>query len=77
MNENAYRDHVLAIHAEVVCKESMNNASQETKQFYEVEEDGNYIILVFQLTRHGDEASMVVRKTKMKHSMHPFQSSYC
>jgi hypothetical protein len=52
MNENAYRDHVLAIHAEVVCKESMNNASQETKQFYEVEEDGNYIILVFQLTGH-------------------------
>ena len=36
----------------------MNNASQETKQFYEVEEDGNYIILVFQLTGHGDEASM-------------------
>ena len=55
----------------------MNNASQETKQFYEVEEDGNYIILVFQLTGHGDEASMVVRITKRKHSMHPFQSSYC
>ncbi|CAB4024276.1 Hypothetical predicted protein [Paramuricea clavata] len=46
MNENAYRDHVSAIHAaaEVVCKESMNSASDETKQFYEVEEDGNYDI---------------------------------
>ncbi|CAB4023629.1 Hypothetical predicted protein [Paramuricea clavata] len=46
MNENAYRDHVVAIHAaaEVVCKESMNHARQETKQFYEVEEDGNYNI---------------------------------
>ncbi|CAB4003900.1 Hypothetical predicted protein [Paramuricea clavata] len=44
MNENAHRDHVRAIHAaaEVVCKESMNNASDE--QFYEVEEDGNYDI---------------------------------
>jgi hypothetical protein len=45
MNENAYRDHVVAIHAaaEEVCKESTNHARQETKQFYEVEEDGNYI----------------------------------
>ena len=46
MNENAYRDHVAAINvaAELVCKESMNNASQPTKQFYEVEEDGKYEI---------------------------------
>lgn len=46
MNENVYRDHVEAIHAaaEVVRKESMNKASQETKQFYEVEDDGNYDI---------------------------------
>ena len=39
------RDHVAAINAaELVCKESMNNASQQTKQFYEVEEDGKYDI---------------------------------
>ena len=46
MNENAYRDHVASMNAaaEVVCKESMNKASEETKQFYEVEEDGNFHI---------------------------------
>ena len=46
MNENAYRDHVAFINAaaEVVCKEIMNKASEETKQFSEVEEDGNFDI---------------------------------
>ena len=46
MNENAYRDHVSAINtaAELVCKKSMINASQPTKQFYEAEEDGKYDI---------------------------------
>ena len=45
MNKNVCRDHVAAINAaELVCKESMNNASQQTKQFYEVEEHGKYDI---------------------------------
>ena len=46
MNENAYRDHVAAMNAaaELICKESMSNASQQTKLFYEVEEDGKYDI---------------------------------
>ena len=46
MNESSYRDHVSAIHdaAKVVCNESMKNAGYETKQFYEVEEDGKYNI---------------------------------
>ena len=44
INENAYRDHVAAINAaaELVCKESMSNASQQTKKIYEAEEDGKY-----------------------------------
>ena len=49
MNENAYRDHVSAINtaAELVCKKSMiNEYGQQTKQFYEAEEDGKYDIRI-------------------------------
>ena len=43
---SAYGDHVSAINtaAGLVCKKSMINASQQTKQFYEAEEDGKYDI---------------------------------
>jgi hypothetical protein len=44
MNANSYTDHVTAIHgaAELVAKASMKSAAEETKQFYEPEEDGVY-----------------------------------
>ena len=37
MNANSYTDHVTAIHgaAEVIAKESMKSATEETKEFYE------------------------------------------
>ncbi|CAB3977095.1 Chromatin modification-related YNG2 [Paramuricea clavata] len=46
MNANLYTNHVTAIHgaAEVVAKASMKSAAEETKQFYELEEDGVYDI---------------------------------
>jgi hypothetical protein len=42
MNANSYTNHVTAIHgaADVVAKASMKSAAEETKQFYEPEEDG-------------------------------------
>lgn len=42
MNENSYRDHVATIRnsAETVAKESMQNAAEEAKEFYEPGEDG-------------------------------------
>ena len=46
MNENAYRDHVDAIRnaAERVAKQSMVNAVEEVKGFYEPDSDGVYDI---------------------------------
>ena len=46
MNANLYTNNVTAIHgaAEVVAKASMKSAAEETKQFYEPEEDGLYDI---------------------------------
>lgn len=46
MNKNSYRDHVTAIRnaAETEAKRSMANASRETKEFYEPEDDGIYNI---------------------------------
>ncbi|CAB4040307.1 Hypothetical predicted protein [Paramuricea clavata] len=46
MNINSYTNHVTAIHgtAEVVAKASMKSAAEETKQFYEPEEDGGHDI---------------------------------
>ena len=40
MNESAYRDYVAAINAaaKLVCKGSVNNASQLTKQIYQADE---------------------------------------
>ena len=62
MNESAYRDHVSAINtaAELVCKKSMINASQQTKQFYEAEEMGS-MTLVFRLMEHGDAEDILHR----------------
>ena len=42
MNENPHGDHVATIHnsAETVAKESMQNAAEEAKAFYEQGEDG-------------------------------------
>ena len=46
MNENAYRDHVQAVHdaAERVAKESMSQAANKVKEFYEPDEEGIYNI---------------------------------
>ena len=43
MNKNSYRDHVATIRnsAETVAKESMQNAAEEAKEFYEPGEDGS------------------------------------
>lgn len=51
MNENSYRDHVATIRnsAETVAKESMQNAAEEAKEFYEPGEDG-----VFDIGVSGD-----------------------
>ena len=51
MNENSYRDHVATIRnsAETVSKESMQNAAEEAKEFYEPGEDG-----VFDIGVSGD-----------------------
>lgn len=48
MNENAYRDHVQAVHdaAERVAKESMSQAANRVKEFYEPDEEGIYNIAV-------------------------------
>ena len=46
MNENSYRDHVAVVRsaAQAVCKQSMPNAVEEVKTFYEPQEDGNFDI---------------------------------
>ena len=48
MNENAYRDHVQAVHdaAERVAKESMSQAANKVKEFYEPDEEGISDIVV-------------------------------
>lgn len=46
MNGNSYRDHVAVVKsaAQAVCKQSMANAVEEVKTFYEPQEDGNFDI---------------------------------
>ena len=46
MNENSYRDHVAIVKnaAQAVCKQSMANAVEEVKTFYEPQEDGKFEI---------------------------------
>lgn len=48
MNENSYRDHVAVVRSatQAVCKQSMANAAQEVKTFYEPQEDGKFDIAV-------------------------------
>ena len=47
-NENAYRDHVQAVHgaAKHVATESMSRAADKVKEFYEPDEEGIYNIAV-------------------------------
>lgn len=46
MNENSYRTHVAVVRsvAQAVCKQSMANAVEEVKTFYEPQEDGIFDI---------------------------------
>ena len=48
MNENAYRDHVQAVHdaAECTATKSMSKAADKVKEFYEPDEEGMYNIAV-------------------------------